>query len=117
MYISLTARCDHLADYSEVDSSLSSLKSGRRAGDGGWREGSERRLAEPETQLLALIDFSDGEDFPIHGPTPPNPLRSLLAEEKPHPHSLMPPFNPHADGLAQHRDQVWGKVLAAALRL
>lgn len=36
-------------------------------------------LAEPETQLLALIDFSDGEDFPVQGYTPSNRLRSLLA--------------------------------------
>lgn len=36
-------------------------------------------LAEPETQLLALIDFSDREDFPVQGYTPLNRLRSLLA--------------------------------------
>lgn len=36
-------------------------------------------LAEPETQLLALIDFSDREDFPVQGRTPSNRLRSLLA--------------------------------------
>ncbi len=36
-------------------------------------------LAEPETQLLALIDFSDREDFPVQGHTPSNRLRSLLA--------------------------------------
>lgn len=36
-------------------------------------------LAEPETQLLALIDFSDREDFPVQGYTPSNRLRSLLA--------------------------------------
>lgn len=36
-------------------------------------------LADPETQLLALIDFSDREDFPVQGYTPSNRLRSLLA--------------------------------------
>lgn len=36
-------------------------------------------LAEPETQLLALIDFSDREDFPVQGHTPSNRLRGLLA--------------------------------------
>lgn len=36
-------------------------------------------LAEPETQLLALIDFSDRGDFPVQGHTPSNRLRSLLA--------------------------------------
>lgn len=36
-------------------------------------------LAEPKTQLLALIDFSDREDFPVQGHTPSNRLRSLLA--------------------------------------
>lgn len=36
-------------------------------------------LAEPKTQLLALIDFSDREDFPVQGYTPSNRLRSLLA--------------------------------------
>ena len=38
-------------------------------------------LAASETQLLALIDFSNGEDLPVRGHTPPNPLRSLLAEK------------------------------------
>lgn len=36
-------------------------------------------LAEPKTQLLALIDFSDREDFPVQGHAPSNRLRSLLA--------------------------------------
>lgn len=39
-------------------------------------------LAKPETQLLALIDFSDREDFPVQGHTPSNRLRSLLADKE-----------------------------------
>lgn len=36
-------------------------------------------LAEPESQLLALIYFADTEDFPVQGHTPSNRLRSSLA--------------------------------------
>lgn len=45
-------------------------------------------LAEPETQLLALIDFWDREDFPVRGHTPSNRLRSLLARK-----GALPPWS------------------------
>lgn len=62
-------------------------------------------LAEPETQLLALIDFSDREDFPVQGNTPLNRLRSLLAGNgSPHLRGQMESFNACVDALAGRSD-------------
>lgn len=74
-------------------------------------------LAQPETQLLALIDFSDREDFPVQGHKPSNRLRSLLAgKEVPSPWSNAT-FQPaYWQAGCEMRFRVQGKGLAAPAR-
>lgn len=78
-----------LAVFDSLDNCPSFLTSKRRETDGRWRMELwwgvggvdwDRRLAQPESQLPALIDFLVGKDFLVQGPTPSNLLRGLLAE-------------------------------------
>lgn len=81
-----------LALFDSLDNCPSFLMSKRRRTDGRWRMewcggvgvwgggGWDIRLAQPETQLPALIDFLDGKDFLVQGPKPSNLLKGPLAE-------------------------------------